>query len=99
MLLYPVWLGLLLTSLAGLIRYFTRLRISSILILVWFIAAPFVGAYAGAVRDSVFRSRLPEYQAAVEAVRAGNMPKVISRLAYDITAHAGTTGDAEVFFF
>ena len=100
MLLYPVWFGLLLASFARLRWHSLGARLGSTALLLWFVASPFIGARGGiALRDAVFRSRLPEYEAVVQTIQAGNMPPVIPRLAYRIVHHATPAGDLEVIFF
>ena len=99
MLLYPVWFGLLLASFARL-PWHHRTRIGSIALVVWFVVAPFMGARVGVtLHDAVFRSRLSEYEAAVQVIQAGKTPPIIPRLAHQVTPHTDSTGNPEVFFF
>ena len=98
--LFLPWFFLLFISVALLPWRSWGARFGSAGLLILFATSPLVGARIGsAVRDSVFRSRLPEYELAVQAVRAGTAPSIIPRLANHITQRTTPGGDLEVTFF
>ena len=97
MLLYPVWFGVLLASFGRLNWRSPRGKLISTALTIWFVAAPFAGARCGIiVRDTVFRSRLTEYETAVRAIQSGTAPPVVPQLAYHITQ---PQGHQQIFFF
>ena len=97
MLLYPIWFGILLASFRRLNWRSPRVKLLSTALTIWFVAAPFVAARCCIiVRDTVFRSRLTEYETAVRAMQSGTVPPVVPRLAYHITQ---PQGHQRVFFF
>lgn len=84
----PVWVGTLVVSLRRLQWRSPRARMISAVLMICLAVAPFLGARGGILlRDAVFRSRLPEYEAAVRDVQAGVTPPVsiFPRLAHHIT--------------
>lgn len=86
LLLAPVWVGTLAASYRKLPWHSLRARLVSAALTLCLAMAPYVGARCGIMlRDSVFRSRLPEYEAAVRAVQAGETPSIFPRLAHHIT--------------
>lgn len=95
-LLVPVWVGTLAASYRKLPWRSARARWTSAALILFLAIAPYVGARCGIMlRDSVFRSRLPEYEAAVRAVQAGETPLIFPRLAHHITQ---SQDEPQVFF-
>lgn len=91
-----IWISILLVLIVRVHRLGSRARLLAAALLVWVVAAPFAGGHCGTViRDSVFRSRLPEYEAVVRAMETGDIPPVAPRLAHHVTR---LEGDRVVLF-
>ncbi len=93
-LLYLVWFFLLFISVAFLRWHTPGARVVSVALLALLAVSPVVGARTGvALRNLVFRSRISEYEAAVQAIQAGTEPAIVPRLARHITQRTLPAGD------
>ena len=99
MFLYLVWLVFIPLA-PWRLRWRPRpFALRSSLVVLLLIAAPFIGARAGiALRDRVFRARLPQYEAVIRQLRAGVTPDVPWRLGHHVT-HRPVDGDVVATFW